>query len=70
MKHKIRSSRTAKKRFKITGTGKIMYLKSGHNHMLSKKKTVTRKALNEQHQVPKDKLRVVRLMIPNVKIHK
>ncbi|MDD4028163.1 MAG: 50S ribosomal protein L35 [Caldisericia bacterium] len=70
MKHKIRSSKTAMKRFKITGTGKIMFLRSGHNHMLSKKNTVTRKKLNKQQEVPKDKLRVVRFLIPNVKINK
>lgn len=70
MRNKIRSSKTAKKRFKITGTGKIMYLKCGHNHLLSKKKRTTKLALNRPHSVPKNSLRVVRLMLPNVKISK
>ena len=40
---KIKTNRAAAKRFKKTGTGKIVYRKSCANHMLTKKNHQTEK---------------------------
>lgn len=36
---KLKVSKTAKKRFKLSGSGKIMRKRTGHSHHLEKKKS-------------------------------
>lgn len=36
---KLKTSKTAKKRFKITSTGKILRMRTGHSHHLEKKRS-------------------------------
>jgi large subunit ribosomal protein L35 len=52
-KTKFKPKKTAKKRFKVTGNGKIMRLSTGHNHFMEKKDS-TRKSLKIR-QVEVDK---------------
>lgn len=35
---KVKTNKTAAKRFKVTGTGKVMYEKSHQNHLMMSKK--------------------------------
>jgi len=38
-KNKMKSKKAAKKRFKVTGSGKIMHRQIGQGHLLSKKRS-------------------------------
>jgi len=42
---KMKTNSSAKKRFKITGTGKLMRAHAFHNHILTKKKKDRKKRL-------------------------
>lgn len=68
MKNKIKTKRGAAKRFKITGTGKIMYMPTGHNHKLEKKSSSMKASKNQQREVPKSDFNNVRKQIPNIKL--
>lgn len=48
-------SRTAAKRFKITGRGKIMYKHSGKDHLNRKKSQKRLRRLSKLSVVPKEK---------------
>ncbi len=48
---KMKSHRGAAKRFKVTGTGKIMRRKAGMNHLLEKKSSKVTRRLNREAQV-------------------
>ena len=45
---KVKTNRTAAKRFKVTGTGKLMYRKQRLNHLMYKKRRGGR--LRRMHQ--------------------
>ncbi|HMP92078.1 MAG TPA: 50S ribosomal protein L35 [Phnomibacter sp.] len=42
---KVKTNSSAKKRFKVTGTGEIMYQKSFKRHILTKKSTKRKRSL-------------------------
>ena len=42
---KVKTNSSAKKRFKVTGTGKIMYQKPFKRHILTKKSTKRKRAM-------------------------
>jgi large subunit ribosomal protein L35 len=44
----MKSSRSAAKRFKKTGTGKITYHKAGRRHLLNKKSAKRKRSLRKQ----------------------
>ncbi len=48
---KMKTHRGAKKRFKVTGTGKIMRRKAGLNHILEKKSPARKRRLGTEAQV-------------------
>ncbi len=52
---KARVSRTAAKRFKITGRGKIMYKHSGKDHLNRKKSKKRLRRLSKMSVAPKEK---------------
>ena len=62
---KIKTNRAAAKRFKKTGTGKIVYRKSGANHILGKKTTKRKRSFRQDHVVAKSDRKAIRLMLPN-----
>jgi large subunit ribosomal protein L35 len=62
---KIKTNRAAAKRFKKTGTGKIVYRKSGANHILGKKTTKRKRSLRQDHVVAKSDRKAIRLLLPN-----
>jgi large subunit ribosomal protein L35 len=62
---KIKTNRAAAKRFRKTGTGKIVYNKSCASHMLSKKTTKRKRSLRKSHIVDKTNVKGIRLLLPN-----
>lgn len=60
---KMKTHRGAAKRFKVTGTGKIMRRRAFRNHILEKKpSTVKRRLKNEVVVAPGDSARVKRML--------
>ena len=62
---KIKTNRAAAKRFRKTGTGKIVYNKSCASHMLTKKTTKRKRTLRKSHIVDKTNAKSIRLLLPN-----
>jgi large subunit ribosomal protein L35 len=50
---KMKTNSSAKKRFKITGTGKVMRKKAYKRHILTKKSKNQKRRLNQEAQVDK-----------------
>ena len=49
---KMKTHSATKKRFKITGTGKVAFKKSGRGHLLSSKKSKRLRSLRKQGILP------------------
>ena len=63
-KKKLKTHRGARKRFKITGTGKIKRMHSGKRHLLGTKKPGRMRKLKKLTLVNKADVRTVRQMLP------
>lgn len=48
---KMKTHRGAKKRFKVTGTGKVMHRRANRNHILEKKTTKRKRQLRSDGAV-------------------
>ena len=60
---KMKTDKGAAKRFKITGTGKIMRRKAFRSHILEKKSSVrTRRLAREPEVIPADRRQVKRML--------
>ena len=42
-KYKIKTNKAAKKRFKVTATGKVLFYPTGHKHLMSSKSSKKRR---------------------------
>jgi large subunit ribosomal protein L35 len=62
---KIKTNRAAAKRFKKTGTGKIVYRKSCGSHILTKKTTKRKRSLRQPHIIAKSDRKEIRRLLPN-----
>jgi large subunit ribosomal protein L35 len=62
---KIKTNRAAAKRFKKTGTGKIVFGKSHASHILTKKSRKRKRSLRQSQIVDKTNVREIRLLLPN-----
>ena len=62
---KIKTNRSAAKRFKKTGTGKYRFSKSHANHMLTKKTTKRKRSLRQREIIRKSDRRELKLLLPN-----
>ena len=62
---KIKTNRAAAKRFKKTGTGKLVYAKSHANHILTKKTTKRKRTLRKSHLIDKTNRKALKLLLPN-----
>ena len=51
-KKKMKTKSAAKKRFKVTGSGKIMRRQTGQRHLLSKKSSRHKRRLSDEQEVP------------------
>ncbi|MEF3245205.1 MAG: 50S ribosomal protein L35 [Caldisericaceae bacterium] len=67
MKNKIRSSKGALKRFKVTGTGKLVAYGANHSHHLEKKSSRRKKRLNGLHVISKTELKNIFGVAPYLK---
>jgi large subunit ribosomal protein L35 len=62
---KIKTNRAAAKRFRKTGTGKLVYKKSCASHILTKKTTKRKRSLRKKRLVAQVNRREIRLLLPN-----
>jgi len=62
---KIKTNRAASKRFRKTGTGKIVFSKSHASHMLTKKTRKRKRSLRKSQIVDKSNKKNVKLLLPN-----
>ena len=62
---KIKTNRSSAKRFKKTGTGKLVYSKSHANHILTKKTTKRKRSLRKSHLIDKTNKKVLGRLLPN-----
>lgn len=65
---KIKTRKTAAKRFKITGTGKLMHGHTKMNHLMQKKSHAGQRRLTIETQVTTGDMKKIRVMIPGLKI--
>jgi large subunit ribosomal protein L35 len=60
---KVKTNSSAKKRFKVTGTGKITHQKSFKRHILTKKSTKRKRNLRKDGLVSKANLEFVKRLL-------
>ncbi|MEN8142826.1 MAG: 50S ribosomal protein L35 [Thermodesulfobacteriota bacterium] len=61
---KMKTNRGAAKRFKVTGSGKIMRRKAFASHILTKKTTKRKRGLRMAGEVDESNVKTVRKMLP------
>lgn len=61
---KVKTKSGAKKRFKVTGSGKIKHKRAYKNHILTKKETKQKRRLGHKALVKKEDLDNIRPMLP------
>jgi large subunit ribosomal protein L35 len=62
---KIKTNRSAAKRFRRTGSGKYAFSKSHANHIMTKKSRKRKRSLRQSQSVKKSDMRELRLLLPN-----
>ncbi len=60
---KLKSNRGAAKRFKVTGSGKIVRMRANKSHILTKKSSKRKRRLRQQTVVDKADLKRVKKML-------
>lgn len=60
---KVKTNSSAKKRFKVTGTGKITHQKSFKRHILTKKTKKRKRNLRKDGEVDKANMRFVKRLL-------
>ncbi len=61
---KMKTRRSAAKRYKVTATGKVMFKKQGLRHILTKKTTKRKRNLRAAGILDESEARKVRVMLP------
>ena len=60
---KIKTKKSASKRFSVTGSGKVKYKKQGSRHILTKKSTKRKKNLRKPAMLsPEEEKRIKKIM--------
>lgn len=62
---KIKTNRSAAKRFKKTGSGKFLFSKSFGSHILTKKTRKRKRSLRKSNVIDATNMREIRLLLPN-----
>jgi large subunit ribosomal protein L35 len=62
---KMKTHSRAKKTFKVTGTGKIKFRKSGRGHLLTKKSTKRKRHMRTQSTADKTNVAMVKRLLVN-----
>ena len=65
-KFKIKTKKAASKRFKVTGTGKIMRCQQGKRHLLEHKSPSRKNRLGSSVEVSSADIRKVKGMLPGI----
>lgn len=60
---KVKTNSSAKKRFKVTGTGKITFQKPFKRHILTKKSTKRKRGMRKDGQVDSTQMYFVRRLL-------
>ena len=60
---KLKTYKAAAKRFKVTGTGKILRMKQGRSHLKRKKSKRSLRDMRKYHRVAKADRKKVRLLL-------
>jgi large subunit ribosomal protein L35 len=63
-KMKLKTNRSAAKRLKVTGTGKITRRKGWKGHLLNGKNATRKRRLTGSFEVDKDNLKNIKQMLP------
>ena len=61
---KMKTKRSAAKRFKITGTGKLMKMNANKNHILTKKSPKRKRRLRKAVEVDVTNAKMMKRMLP------
>ena len=61
---KMKTKSAAKKRFKVTGTGKLMKMKAYKSHILTKKTTKRKRNLRKATEIDKSNLGPMKRILP------
>ena len=61
---KMKTKSAAKKRFKVTGTGKLMKMKAYKSHILTKKTTKRKRNLRKAAEIDKSNLAPMKKILP------
>lgn len=64
---KMKTKRGAKKRYKVTGTGKVVRMKANKSHILNKKSAKRKRNLRKQTELDQTNLKTVKKLIPYAK---
>jgi large subunit ribosomal protein L35 len=65
-KYKLKTNSAAKKRFKVTSTGKIMRRKTGKRHLLEHKPTKTKRQNLKGAVVSKSDIKKIKALLPGL----
>ena len=63
-KMKLKTNKSAAKRLKVTGNGKIMRRKGWKGHLLSGKNASRRRRLTGNFEIDKDNIKQIQRMLP------
>ena len=63
---KIRTRKTAAKRFEVTSKGKVLRGHVGKNHLMSKKGASQKRRLESKSSVNSGELKTIKRMIPGI----
>ena len=66
MQHKMKTNRSAAKRFKVTGTGKLIRNKAYKRHILTKKTTKKKRTLRQAAVVDATNVKTMKKILPYV----
>ncbi|WP_026494948.1 MULTISPECIES: 50S ribosomal protein L35 [unclassified Butyrivibrio] len=66
MQHKMKTNRSAAKRFKVTGTGKLIRNKAYKRHILTKKTTKKKRTLRQAAVVDATNVKNMKKILPYV----
>ncbi|MCY4525388.1 MAG: 50S ribosomal protein L35 [Anaerolineaceae bacterium] len=63
-KYKLKTHKSTAKRFKVTGSGKVMRTKGGKSHLRRRKSSRTKRQLDRMQPVSKADVRRIKTMAP------
>lgn len=61
---KLKTNKAAKKRFKVTATGKVMVSRSNRRHLLTDKESTDKRALRKWKEIDSTDRGRIRVMLP------